>query len=185
MPDKDAGPLHDGRAAQARQLLGLLRSARSGEPSMAVISGRQGMGKTSLLESFLGGDDVANPGHHHPPCRRRGVGNNTSISGWSGNCSRSVPMAAGNRTAPNPGSRPTRGAGGLRAAVRRGRPCRHEHGDIGRDVNPGPQRYPACGYCLVAGAPLRAPPGGTAPAADRPFTRSGPARSGSAESLPP
>jgi DNA-binding CsgD family transcriptional regulator len=60
MPDKDAGPLHGGRTAQARQLLGLLRSARSGEPSLAVISGRQGMGKTSLLETFLGGDDVAN-----------------------------------------------------------------------------------------------------------------------------
>lgn len=58
MPDNDAGPFHGARTAQARQLLGLLRSARSGEPSLVVISGSQGMGKTELLENFLHGDAV-------------------------------------------------------------------------------------------------------------------------------
>jgi DNA-binding CsgD family transcriptional regulator len=53
MPDKDAGLFPVGRTAQARRLLGLLRAARSGEPALAVISGGYGMGKTSLVETFL------------------------------------------------------------------------------------------------------------------------------------
>jgi DNA-binding CsgD family transcriptional regulator len=59
MPDNEAGLFRGGRTAQARQLLGLLRSARSGEPSLAVIRGSQGMGKTALLEAFLHDDAVA------------------------------------------------------------------------------------------------------------------------------
>lgn len=58
MPDNDAGPFHGARTAQARQLLGLLRSARSGGPALVVISGSQGMGKTELLENFLHDDAV-------------------------------------------------------------------------------------------------------------------------------
>jgi DNA-binding CsgD family transcriptional regulator len=59
MPDNDAGWVRGGRTAQAQQLLGLLRSARSGEPSLAVISGSQGMGKATLLEMFLHDPAVA------------------------------------------------------------------------------------------------------------------------------
>ena len=59
MPDNDAGAFHGGRTAQARHLLGLLRSARTGEPSLAVISGGPGMGKTALLDMFLSDDAVA------------------------------------------------------------------------------------------------------------------------------
>lgn len=59
MPDNDAGAFHGGRTAQARHLLGLLRSARTGELSLAVISGGPGMGKTALLDMFLSDDAVA------------------------------------------------------------------------------------------------------------------------------
>ncbi|WP_427130481.1 AAA family ATPase [Pseudarthrobacter sp. S9] len=62
MAQKDAGPFQGGRTAQAQQLLGLLRSARSGEPAVAVISGSQGMGKTSLVTGFLRQHDVVREG---------------------------------------------------------------------------------------------------------------------------
>ncbi len=62
MPDNDAGPFHEGHTAQARQLLGLLRSARAGEPRLAVLSGSPGMGKNALLEAFLHHEAATLPG---------------------------------------------------------------------------------------------------------------------------
>ncbi|WP_427006871.1 AAA family ATPase [Pseudarthrobacter sp. H2] len=56
MPDNDARGLHYARTAQAQQLLGLLRSARTARPALAVISGGAGMGKTALVEGFLESD---------------------------------------------------------------------------------------------------------------------------------
>jgi DNA-binding CsgD family transcriptional regulator len=56
MPDNDARPHHYARTAQARQLLDLLRSARTRRPALAVISGGAGMGKTALVGSFLESD---------------------------------------------------------------------------------------------------------------------------------
>ena len=53
MSDTNAGPAADERAEQAQQLLGLLGAARSGVPSVAVIRGGKGMGKTRLLEWLL------------------------------------------------------------------------------------------------------------------------------------
>ncbi|BCW72000.1 LuxR family transcriptional regulator [Arthrobacter sp. NicSoilB8] len=59
MPDNDASPFLSGRTAQSQQLLGLLRSARSGVPALAIVCGRPGMGKTSLVELFLRQDEVS------------------------------------------------------------------------------------------------------------------------------
>ncbi|HEY8753439.1 MAG TPA: ATP-binding protein, partial [Arthrobacter sp.] len=60
MSDSTAPQASSERSQQAQQLLGLLATARSGVPSLAVIRGSRGMGKTRLLDSFFrGGIDTA------------------------------------------------------------------------------------------------------------------------------
>lgn len=61
MPDKDVGPFHGLRTAQAQRLLGLLRTARAGQPAVAVITAARGMGAAELLDTFLRADSVARP----------------------------------------------------------------------------------------------------------------------------
>ncbi|XAS66124.1 AAA family ATPase [Micrococcaceae bacterium Sec5.7] len=62
MPDTVDRPFLSGRTAQTRQLLGLLQSARSGVPALAVVSGGQGMGKTVFVENFLQLQEVETAG---------------------------------------------------------------------------------------------------------------------------
>ncbi|QHK19562.1 AAA family ATPase [Pseudarthrobacter psychrotolerans] len=68
MSDTAAQPAAEERARQAKQLLGLLGAARSGVPSVAIIRGGKGMGKTRLLEWLLrsgaGSENV--PGQNVP-----------------------------------------------------------------------------------------------------------------------
>lgn len=63
MSDSNAGLAADERAQQTRQLLGLLGAARSGVPTIAIIRGGRGMGKTrsveKLLRSGAAGHDVS------------------------------------------------------------------------------------------------------------------------------
>lgn len=58
MPNEDAAVFQRTRIVQAQQLLGLLRSVRSGTPGLAIISAGSGMGGTELIESFLDGIGV-------------------------------------------------------------------------------------------------------------------------------
>ncbi len=80
MSDTSTGPAADERARQTRQLLGLLGAARSGLPTLAVISGGRGMGKTRLVESLLRGGTASQMtaeqdavGHHATVLRAAGA----------------------------------------------------------------------------------------------------------------
>lgn len=69
MFDNEAGHLA-GRTAATRQLAELLQAARSGTPTVGVIRGSQGMGKTALVESFLRLENTAG----NPPLILRAAG---------------------------------------------------------------------------------------------------------------
>ena len=51
-----------GRAAELQRLAGCLTAARRGERQMVFVSGQAGVGKTALLETFLRGAAIAQPG---------------------------------------------------------------------------------------------------------------------------